>query len=65
MTVTALDDSWQEDLVQLLKDEFEAESVEERVVGASLRAVPVTMRAGVNGLFTLFGVFGLEFRFIS
>ena len=43
----------------LLHDEFggEAESVEERVVTASLRAVPEAMRAGVESLFTTFAIF--------
>ena len=44
----------QEELVDLLKDEL---SVEERVVTASLKVVAAEMRAGVQGLFALLGVF--------
>ena len=50
-------DSWQENLLPLLKDEFGEASVEERVISASLRAVPVEMRAGVTDLFSLFAIF--------
>ena len=46
-------------------DEFggEADSVEERVVTASLRAIPEALRAGVESLFTIFAVFGRSFAF--
>lgn len=54
-----LGSTWRDDLVPLLKDGFggESESVEERVVTASLRAVPAAMRAAVEVLFTIIAVF--------
>ena len=57
--IEELGSTWQHELVPLLRDEFggEAESVEERVVTASLRVVPKAMRAGVESLFALFAIF--------
>ena len=57
--IEELADSWQEDLVPLLQDDLggEAESVEERVVSASLRAVPAKLRPDVEAMFTLFAIF--------
>ena len=57
--IEELGSAWQSELIPLLKDDFggEAESVEERVVTASLRALPEAMRAGVEALFTLFAIF--------
>ena len=55
--VVELADTWQTELVPLLKEEFEDASVEERVVTISLRVVPEALRGGVEGLFALFGVF--------
>ena len=59
-------DAWQDELLPLLKDEFEEASIEERVVVASLRVVPKAMRGGVEGLFSLFALFAEEYaRFIE
>ena len=55
--IEGLGTTWQAELCQLLKDEFEEASVEERVVTASLRAVPEAKREGVEALFTLFAIF--------
>ena len=55
--IAELADAWQENLLPLLKDEFGDASVEERVISASLRAVPKEMQAGVSDLFTLFAIF--------
>ena len=51
-----LADSWDE-LVVLLREELGEATVEERVVTASLRVVPPTMREGVEQLFELLAVF--------
>ena len=58
--IETLGTDWESTLCGLLKDEFEEASVEERVVTASLRIVPESMRAGVDGLFTLFAIFAEE-----
>ena len=55
--ITELADTWQDELIPLLKEEFEDSSVEERMVTASLRVVPESMRAGVEGLFACFACF--------
>ena len=57
--IAELPDAWQAELVPLLKEEFggEAESVEERVVTASLRAVPAKLRSDVEAMFMLFAIF--------
>ena len=55
--IEELADSWQTDLTPLLKDEFGEESVEERVVTASLRAVPSEVRAAVESMFQLHAIF--------
>ena len=55
--IVELADSWQEDLIPLLEEEFGEGSIEERVVAASLRAVPEAMRAGIEELFGLLAVF--------
>ena len=57
--IDELADVWQDELCALLKEEFsEGEaSVEERVVTASLRAVPEKMRAEVEALFVIFAIF--------
>ena len=55
--IEGLGTTWQAELCELLKEEFEEASVEERVVTASLRAVPEAMREGVEALFTLFAIF--------
>ena len=55
--IVELGTTWQNELCGLLKDEFEEASVEERVVMASLHAVPEEMREGVEALFTLFAIF--------
>ena len=55
--IAEMADSWQDELVPLLKDEFEASSVEARIVTASLHVVPAEIRAGVEALFSLFAVF--------
>ena len=57
--IKELADSWQRALVPLLRDELggEFDTVEERVVTASLRAVPQEMRADVGALFALFALF--------
>ena len=52
-----LADSWQVELVSLLRDELEEVSVEERVVAASLKVVSAEVSAGVEGLFALLGLF--------
>ena len=56
-----LADSWQDELIPILKEDLKDEvgeaSVEARVVAASLRAVPDAVRAGVEGLFTMFACF--------
>jgi len=52
-----LADSWKEDLIPLLEEEMGDGSVEERVVTASLRAMPAEMLEGVERLFVLFAVF--------
>ena len=58
--IAELSDRWQEELLPLLKDEIMDASVEERVLTASLRAVPEEMRPGVNALFAVFAVFAEE-----
>ena len=57
--VAELGTTWQSQLVPLLQDELggEAQSVEERVVTASLRVVPSALRTGVEELFTVFAIF--------
>eukprot|EP00966_Prymnesium_polylepis_P053607 1239383-Prymnesium_polylepis.1 len=55
--IAELADDWESELLSLLKDQFQEASVEERVVAASLHAVPVAMRAAVEGVFALCGVF--------
>lgn len=57
--IEELGSTWQTELVPLLRDGLggEADSVEQRVVTASLRVVPEAMRAGVEELFTLFAIF--------
>ena len=55
--IAELADEWQSELIPLLKEEFRGETVEERVVTASLRAVPKDVRASTDALFTLFAVF--------
>ena len=55
--IAELADTWQTDLIPLLKDEFEYVSVEERVVVASLRAMPEAVRAGAEAVFTVLAVF--------
>ena len=57
--IKELADSWQHALVPLLREELggEFDTVEERVVTASLRAVPQEMRADVGALFALFALF--------
>ena len=51
-------DVWEEQLVPLLKAELSEElSIEERIVGASLRSVEASQRAGVESLFEVFGSF--------
>ena len=57
--IQELGNEWEAELVPLLQDELggEAESVEERVVTASLRVVPEAMRSVVEKLFTVFASF--------
>ena len=57
--IAELADSWQSELVAELEQELEGgeESIEERVVNASLRVMPEAMRQGAERLFTLFAVF--------
>ena len=57
--IKELADSWQHALIPLLQEELggEFDTVEERVVTASLRAVPQEMRADVGALFALFALF--------
>ena len=55
--IEELADGWQDELLPLLKEELDETSVEERVVTASLRVVPKELRAGVEGLFAVFGAF--------
>lgn len=57
--VAELGTTWQSQLIPLLQDELggEAQSVEERVVTASLRVVPSALRTGVEELFTVFAIF--------
>lgn len=51
-------DTWQADLVPLLRDEMvEQQPIERSVVAASLSIVPHEMRADVARLFRCFGVF--------
>ena len=51
-------DSWQEELVPLLKEELsDGLSIEARIVNASLRCVESELRAGVEALFLVFGCF--------
>ena len=58
--IAELADDWQSDLIPLFKngsDEDSLTSVEERVVMASLQAVPGAIRAGVEAVFTVFALF--------
>ena len=57
--IEELGSTWQAGLVTLLKDELggEADSVEERVVSASLRIMPTEMRTTVDELFVLFAIY--------
>ena len=59
--IATLGTSWEAEICELLKDELEEASIEERVVTASLRVVPEASRVGVEGLFTLFAVFAEEY----
>ena len=58
--IETLGTSWEDKLCELLKDEFEEASIEERVVTASLQVVPEAMRAPVEGLFAVFAIFAEE-----
>lgn len=63
--ITELADSWQKELCTLLRDELGGDggaSVEERVVSASLRAIPSEMREPVIKLATLFAVRDMGFE---
>ena len=58
--IDEMPDSWLEEeggLLELLGEELDDTSVEERVVTASLRVVPPDLRAGVEELFALFAIF--------
>ena len=57
--IAELADTWQQELVAELEQEFEGgeESVEERVVNASLRVMPHAIRDDAKQLFVLFAIF--------
>jgi len=57
--IAELADTWQQELVAELEQEFEGgeESVEERVVNASLRVMPHAIRDDAKQLFALFAIF--------
>jgi hypothetical protein len=60
--IATLGTEWEAEICELLKDEFEEASVEERVVTASMRILPEAVRTSVEGLFMLFAVFSEEYE---